>query len=141
VQAALKKLLCGEGERLDVPRLHTLLEAFSAYTMDPRSAGAPGAAQRRGRGSGASLWGDAVVDKGMKQVLHAIFSRRGTFVQVCMHCRATRTCPAWRVCRAPRPRMRVRGVPAVLRMMLLRMMLLCMMLPHVECQRCVSCRG
>lgn len=81
LQAALQKLLCGESERLDVPRLRMLLEAFSAYTMDARSEGSPGAMQRQGRSS-AGIWGNAVIDKGKKQVLKAVFAQRGTFVQV-----------------------------------------------------------
>ena len=81
VQDALKKLLCGDSERLDVPRLHMLLTAFSAYTMDARSSASPGAMQRHGRSS-TGIWGEDVVDKGKKQVLKAVFARRGTFVQV-----------------------------------------------------------
>ena len=62
LQAALKNLLCGDSERLDVPRLRMLLEAFSAYTMDARSEASPGAMQRRGRSS-SGIWGEAVVDR------------------------------------------------------------------------------
>lgn len=83
MQAALKRMLCGRGDRLEVERLRRLLEALSEFRTEPREAPATDALTRQHRPSpAAEIWGSAVVDDGVKQVLRSVFSKRGTLMQV-----------------------------------------------------------
>jgi aarF domain-containing kinase len=100
MQAALKKLLCGEGERLDVQRLQNLIEAFGVFTAANMSPSARiSVVESQSNSSqgnvGIASWGrkdDVVVDAGMRKVLVAVFARKGTFVQVSHHDLYTMPC-------------------------------------------------
>jgi aarF domain-containing kinase len=84
MQAALKQLLCGDGKRLDVTRLRTLITAFNNFTVGPTEHHEE-AGWEEERVKGASLWPSLqgeVVDSNMKDALRAIFSQKGSFMQV-----------------------------------------------------------
>lgn len=89
MRAALRALLYGDGSRLDVERLRTLMTAFSSFTTAPRARlGSPGGdvdiAWEEERIKGAP-WDDletAVVDDNVKDVLRAVFAKEGNYVQV-----------------------------------------------------------
>lgn len=81
MQAALRSMLYGSGTRLEAARLRRLLESLRSFRTGP-----PGTeverAPRALQSPAAEIWGSAVFDDGMKQILKAIFSTRGTVMQV-----------------------------------------------------------
>lgn len=81
MQAALRSMLYGSGTRLEAERLRRLLESLRSFRTAPPGT-AVESAPRALQSPAAEIWGSAVVDDGMKQILRAIFSRRGTMMQV-----------------------------------------------------------
>jgi aarF domain-containing kinase len=97
MRAALRSLLYGTGSRLDVDRLKTLMSALNKFTVGPRVAPAGptfadayGAALEEERVKRAPWEGldEVVVDDNMKDVLRAVFSKDGNYLQVpcCLPC-------------------------------------------------------
>jgi aarF domain-containing kinase len=84
MQAALKQLLCGSGDRLDVGRLRGLVAAFNRFTVGPQEEHGSGAWEEE-RVKGSPPWAALnrqVIDGNMKDALRAIFSQEGSFMQV-----------------------------------------------------------
>lgn len=81
MQEALRNMLYGRGERLEAERLRRMLESLKAFRTGPPGV-MEGVPARAGQSPAADMWGSAVVDDGIKQILKSIFSKRGTMMQV-----------------------------------------------------------
>lgn len=93
MRAALRQLLYGKKNRLDVERLSKMISAFGSFTTASASAQAAGptfssAAERayseRVKGQGGGGWADdgPVVNEATREVLKVVFSKDGSYAQV-----------------------------------------------------------
>lgn len=87
VRAALKQLLYGNSQRLNVPQLEKLMAAFSTFTVASSGKSAQGptfsdAAMYEERVKGRRAPADVVLDANMKEALLVVFSKDGSYAQV-----------------------------------------------------------